>query len=57
MSNEEVCRRINHGPINIIIKIRKWKWIGHTLRKPQDDITRQDLEWNPAGRRGRPRQT
>jgi hypothetical protein len=49
----------NHEPINIIIKRRKWKWIGHTLRKPQDDITRQALEWNPAGKikRGRTRQT
>jgi hypothetical protein len=50
---------MNHEPINIIIKRRKWKWIGHTLRKPQDDITRQALEWNPAWKRrwGRPRQT
>jgi hypothetical protein len=40
MSNEEMWRRTNHEPINIIIKGRKWKWIGHTLRKPQDDITR-----------------
>jgi hypothetical protein len=59
MSNEEVWRRTNHEPINIIFKRRKWKWIGHTLRKPQDDITKQALEWNPAGkrRRVRPRQT
>jgi hypothetical protein len=58
MSNEEVWRRTNHEPINIIIKRIKWKWIGHTLRKPQVDITRQALECKPAGkRRGRPRQT
>jgi hypothetical protein len=49
---------MNHEPINIIIKRRKWKWIGHTLGKPQDDITRHALEWNPAGRKGvRIRQT
>jgi hypothetical protein len=53
-----VWRRTNHEPINIIMK-RKWKWIVHTLKKPQDDNTRQALEWKPAGkrRRGRPRQT
>jgi hypothetical protein len=51
ISNEEVWRKTNHGPINIIIKRRKWKWIGHTLRKPQDDITRQALEWNPTGKK------
>jgi hypothetical protein len=58
MMNEEVWKRTNHEPINII-KRRKWKWTGHTLRKPQDDVTRQALEWNSAGkrRRGRPRQT
>jgi hypothetical protein len=59
MSNEEAWRRTNHEPVNIIIKRRKCKWIGHTLRKPQYDIIRQALEWNPAWkrRRGRPRQT
>jgi hypothetical protein len=56
LSNEDVWRRTNYETINIIIKRRKWKWSGHTLRKPQDDITRQALEWNPAGKRkGRPR--
>ena len=35
---------------------RKWGWIGHTLRKPPANITRQALSWNPQGkrRRGRP---
>ena len=34
---------------------RKWGWIGHTLRKPASSITRQALNWNPQGKRGRPR--
>ena len=31
-------------------------WIGHMLRKPPANITRQALSWNPQGkrRRGRP---
>ena len=31
-------------------------WIGHTLRKPPANTTRQALSWNPQGkrRRGRP---
>ena len=37
---------------------RRWKrsWIGHTLRKPTQHITRQALTWNPQGKkkRGRP---
>ena len=36
---------------------RKWRWIGHTLRKPVASSTRRALSWNPQGkrRRGRPR--
>ena len=45
--------------INTQIKKRKWVWIGHTLRKPPNSITRQALNWNPQGKRsrGRPRNT
>ena len=28
---------------------RKWKWIGHTLRKPENNITRSALKWSPQG--------
>ena len=38
---------------------RRWRWIGHTLRKPKGNITRRSLRWNPQGNRGqkRPRET
>jgi hypothetical protein len=41
------------------IKRRKWKWIGHTLRKGNEAIEREALDWNPRGKRkrGRPKQT
>jgi len=41
------------------IKERKWRWIGHTLRKPQGAIERHTLDWNRQGtrNRGRPRAT
>jgi hypothetical protein len=41
------------------LKRRKWRWIGHTLRKPKHNITKQALQWNPQGKcgRGRPRNT
>jgi len=44
-------------PIEIQILRRKWRWIGETLRKPANIITRQALSWNPPGmrKRGRPR--
>ena len=34
---------------------RKWRWNGHTLRKPKHNITRQALQWKPQGKRGRGR--
>jgi hypothetical protein len=40
------------------IKRRKWKWIGHALRKGNEAIERKALDWNPQGKRkrGRPKQ-
>ena len=42
-----------------IHKNEKVKWIGHTIRKPQESITRQALTWNQQGKRKkeRPRNT
>ena len=39
------------------IRSRRWKWTGHTLRKANNNITKQALEWNPQGKRkrGRPK--
>ena len=60
VSNEELWNKAKQTPIEMeITKKRKWGWIGHTLRKPVSNITRQALEWNPQGKRkvGRPKQT
>lgn len=32
------------------IKLRKLKWIGHTLRKNPTEVWKQTLEWNPQDR-------
>ena len=59
ISNTELWERTNQVPVRDDITQRKWRWIGHTLRKPEDCITRQALTWNPQGsrKRGRPRNT
>lgn len=59
ISNEELHARAEHEPLEAVIKRRKWRWIGHTLRKPQTSVTRIALDWNPQGKRrqGRPRNT
>ena len=57
VKNEEVWERAGIDPIETTIGKRKWRWIGHTLRKPATNTTRQALHWNPQGKRsqGRPR--
>ena len=38
---------------------RRWKWIGHTIRRNDQNIARQALRWNHQGqrRRGKSRMT
>ncbi|KAL8566568.1 hypothetical protein ACOMHN_054790 [Nucella lapillus] len=59
ISNEDLWTRTKQTPIGEDIRKRKWGWIGHTMRKPPSNVTRQALDWNPQGKRkvGRPRQT
>ena len=57
--NADLWTRANQPPMDVQVRKRKWRWIGHTLRKAPCNITRQALEWNPQGKRkrGRPKQT
>ena len=59
ISNTTLWKMTKQLSIENEIKKRKWRWIGHTLRKPPETITRQAITWNPPGkrRRGRPRNT
>lgn len=55
ITNEELWRVTNFEKVAVTIRRRKWKWIGHTLRKGVGDIARHALQWNPQGCRGRGR--
>ena len=57
ISNAELHRRCHQKPIATEIRQRKWRWVGHTLRRSGNEICKQALDWNPAGHRsiGRPR--
>ena len=57
ISNQDLWERTDQLPIEEEILKRRWRWIGHTLRKPAFSTTRQALTWNPQGKRkrGRPR--
>ena len=51
ISNEELWQRTKQERIEVTIRRRKWRWMGHTLRKSANNITRLSLEWNPQGAR------
>ena len=55
LRNEELWRSTSQEPIEQQIKRRKWRWLGHTLRKPADNVTRRGLRWTPQGKRKRGR--
>ncbi|VDP47732.1 unnamed protein product [Schistosoma curassoni] len=59
ISNSLLWERTNQIPGEEEIRKRRWKWIGHILRKSSNCITRQALTCNPEGKRkrGRPKKT
>ena len=59
ISNEKLWQITNFEEMVVYIRRKKWKWIGHTLRKGNDDLAKQALDWNPQGSRrpGRPAET
>lgn len=59
ITNYDLWKSTDQEPIQISITRRKWRWIGHTLRKPVKDITRQALGFNTkrTRKRGRPGNT
>ncbi|GFR82611.1 hypothetical protein ElyMa_002367100 [Elysia marginata] len=57
ISNESLWERTRQIPAGDEIGRRRWRWIGHTLRKPCGSITKNVLDWNPQGKRSRGRKT
>ncbi|CAG5118764.1 unnamed protein product, partial [Candidula unifasciata] len=59
ITNVELWERTKQAPVDQEVRKRRWRWIGHTLRKQENSITRMSLHWNPQGHRnkGRPKNT
>ena len=51
ITNENLHRMTGQRKMSDEIGHRKWGWIGHTLRKPANDISRHAMSWNPQGTR------
>ena len=59
ISNQQLLDQCNQESMETIIMRRRWKWLGHVMRKDEGNITRTALHWTPEGRRkrGRPKNT
>ena len=59
VANDELYELTNTIEISIGIFKRRWRWIGHILRKENDNNSSIALTWTPEGRRrrGRPKLT
>ena len=58
-TSNELFRKCKQENMSTIISRRRWRWIGHVLRKDPQSVTRTALHWTPDGKRkrGRPRMT
>ena len=59
ISNQDLLACCSLDSMETIIMQRRWRWIGHVMRREQDSITRTALHWTPEGKRkrGRPKNT
>ena len=51
--NEDLMSRCNHEDMGTIIMKKRWRWIGHLLRREDSNISKTALRWTPEGRRKR----
>jgi hypothetical protein len=56
---EELLELAGEESVETQFERRKWRRMGHTLRKSDDATEKQALDWNPqeARKRGRPKTT
>ena len=57
ISNKDLWRVTDQEDINLEIRKRTFRWLAHTLRKEEGEISKAALLWNPQGsrKRGRPK--
>ncbi|VDP24838.1 unnamed protein product [Schistosoma mattheei] len=51
ISDNRLWERTNQIQVEEEIRKKHWKWIGHTLEKAPNCVTRQALTWTPQGQR------
>ena len=51
VSKKDLYKRTKQLQIGIYIHKRRCGWLGHALRKPNNNVTRHALAWNPQSKR------
>jgi len=59
LTNQELYNKSKTCPVGETIRCRRWRWLGHVLRKTSQDNCKVALTWAPEGKRkrGRPKTT
>ena len=59
ISNDQLLRQTKQEDIRTLVNRRRWRWIGHVMRKASNNIARIATRWTPEGKRsrGRPKTT
>jgi hypothetical protein len=59
ISNKDLQNITNTKDMETLLIPNRWRWLGHVLRKPSEDLTKVALRWTPEGKRqrGRPKPT
>ena len=59
ISNNQLLRQTKQEDIRTLVNRRRWRWIGHVMRKASNNIARIAMHWTPEGKRsrGRPKTT
>ena len=52
-AGNDLLRQCNQESMATILIRRRWKWIGHVIRRDQNSITKTSLHWTPEGKRKR----
>ena len=55
VSNKSIRERCNQEDIMVDVARRRWSWIGHVLRKPDNSISKEALCWTLERKRKRGR--
>jgi len=53
ISNNELFKLTEQKNMGVVLTWRRWRWIGHVLRRECTKIPKVNLRWIPEGKRDR----